>query len=666
MGLAEWKRGLFTHEDKFNVHKLFGFPVLLHFIMRIFSVPFRPMDDLGFKASPQTALLLIMHLCLSISSLVFRIPKVRIKEGSRIWPEFRLHSIVFACRSLSCMAVVWVEQRYSLQPMYWANVVIVLATMIGADVATNSVDPASRSNTIRGLETTAAYKFSFSFMQFVGTCGCLVGLRSFGSQFMILFIIQIYAFTLTLRRKNLVSHRQTIFLYAFQLTTGTTVAEIEIWKWGGIQAMCMFPALAGLAMLLRVGLGMNKYIVWSIMGVVAQFARKATPIVPEEDRFAWWPQWAWPLLAITALSVVFNLFRIRSARAAEAKAKKTDDDTVTAKEAVLTALDTVYTRLFTKEDKFNVHKTLGFTCLASFLFRFANIGVKDMRFSASYATLLMILVHLSLSISSMIFRIPLRRIAGGYRIWPEYRLHSIVFACRSLALMLLTWLELRYELEPMHWLNAVIVISTCFAADVSSASVGPPGSGGRSSTIRDLDAGPATHFFFSAMQFHATMQCMLGIRRFSVQFMYVWIIQFNAFLMTIRRKNLAPQGLLVTIYGLMLVFGLSVAWYEHNRLGMFWMVATLGNVAGLLRMSVGVPKYGLWLFMAGLCQVARSTITSRSPIAAIFPYTFAVSMVALLALAAHKINKKRSSEPKIKTESSKDAAVPKDAREMGS
>ena len=98
------------------------------------------------------------HLMLSLTSLIFRIPKVRIREGSRIWPEFRLHSIVFACRSLACLVIVFLEKRYDPhgEPRYWANVLVVFATLLGADLATASVDPSSRSNTIRGLETSAA------------------------------------------------------------------------------------------------------------------------------------------------------------------------------------------------------------------------------------------------------------------------------------------------------------------------------------------------------------------------------------------------------------------------------------------------------------------------------------------------------------------------------
>ena len=272
MGLDKWRRGLFTHEDKGNMHKVFGLPCLVHIMFRLASVPFRPFDDMGFRATPLTAVLLMWHLMLSLTSLIFRIPKVRIREGSRIWPEFRLHSIVFACRSLACLTILWLERRYDPhgEPRYWANVAVVFATLISADLATASVDPASRSNTIRGLDTTAAYKFAFSFMQFLGTCGCLVGLRAFGGQFAIVFIIQTYAFTLTLRRKNLVSHRATVFIYSYQLSIGGAIAQIEIWQAGQWQALFMFPALAAVAMLLRVGCGLNKYLVWAIVSVAVQ------------------------------------------------------------------------------------------------------------------------------------------------------------------------------------------------------------------------------------------------------------------------------------------------------------------------------------------------------------------------------------------------------------
>ena len=80
-----------------------------------------------------------------------------------------------------------------------------------------------------------------------------------------------------------------------------------------MQALCMFPALAATAMLLRIGAGLNKYLVWSVMGILVQFARRATPIVPAAERYAV-PQWLWPVAAATTLSASFALFVVRSAQ----------------------------------------------------------------------------------------------------------------------------------------------------------------------------------------------------------------------------------------------------------------------------------------------------------------------------------------------------------------
>ena len=157
-------------------------------------------------------------------------------------------------------------------------------------------------------------------MQFLGTTGCLVGLRSYAAQFAIVFIIQTYAFTLTLRRKNLVSHNATVFIYSYQLSLGGAVAQLEIWQWCGLQGLFMFPALAACAMLLRVGLGMSKYLVWGIMGVAVQYARKTSLIVPPEERYTGWPEWAWPVCSAVGLTVVYGLFWRRSRAKAMAAA----------------------------------------------------------------------------------------------------------------------------------------------------------------------------------------------------------------------------------------------------------------------------------------------------------------------------------------------------------
>ena len=62
---------------------------------------------MGFANSRphRTALVLTPHLALQLSGLRFTIPRRRVAEGSRIWPEYRWHALVFACRSLALMAL---------------------------------------------------------------------------------------------------------------------------------------------------------------------------------------------------------------------------------------------------------------------------------------------------------------------------------------------------------------------------------------------------------------------------------------------------------------------------------------------------------------------------------------------------------------------------------
>ena len=270
--------------------------------------------------------------------------------------------------------------------------------------------------------------------------------------------------------------------------------------------------------------------------------------------------------------------------------------------------------LFTREDKGHVHKMLGLFALLHFIGRFAQAGAADMGFGATDATLACIGAHAALSATSLIFRIPTKRIVEGSRIWPEYRLHSIVFAYRSIACMLLVWFERRLgAAQPLYAANGAIVVATLLAADFGSWWVGPAG---RSSTIQDLDAPPFMRFFFTVMQFHATAGCLLGVRRFSTQFAYVWIIQFTAFLMTLRRKNIAPHGPLVTTYGVMLTLGALVSLYDHATAGLFLAHNILAHSACMLRLGLRVPKYLLWTGLAVAVHVARPylALTDADPL----------------------------------------------------
>ena len=73
--VAGWRVKLFTSHDRQHMHKILGTGALLHFIGRFLFVG---VQDMGFKGDNFTAFSLGWHLCLSLSSFIFRLPAKRL------------------------------------------------------------------------------------------------------------------------------------------------------------------------------------------------------------------------------------------------------------------------------------------------------------------------------------------------------------------------------------------------------------------------------------------------------------------------------------------------------------------------------------------------------------------------------------------------------------
>jgi delta24-sterol reductase len=294
-------------------------------------------------------------------------------------------------------------------------------------------------------------------------------------------------------------------------------------------------------------------------------------------------------------------------------------------------------KLATREDRFSAHKMLGCFAVLHAIFRLSQVGPADMGFGPTPVTLICIVLHAALSMSSFLFRIPLQRRGGqlSYGMWTEYRLQSIIFTLRSLAMMSLIWVEGAFGLAPLQGVNAVILLASMAASDASSRSVGAKG---RSRTVRDLDASHATRLLFSVMQIQTSSALLLGQRRFSMHFIFVLVMQFNAFLMTLQRKKLVPFKAAVGIYGAMTVIGSATVFYETSvsQPGLFLVGNTLGNTAAALRIGLGAPKYPLWIVMAGLAHLARKTLPppmgTQAGTQIFWPVLAAMSNIAILAV----------------------------------
>ena len=268
--------------------------------------------------------------------------------------------------------------------------------------------------------------------------------------------------------------------------------------------------------------------------------------------------------------------------------------------------------MITKEDPNHIHKTLGILVLLSYIFRLYQCLIStesDMGFvTYPQYTIPTIALHLLLNSTSFIFKIPHKRISSGYRIWPEYRWHSFIFLCRNLACMLLFYMERTYYNHPpkeFHFMNILIILCTMAAADLSSYSLGPQHTSG---FARELDVPAIVKYFFSMAQLGATAMILHGQRRYTMHFIMIIIIQGNAFLMTIRRKNLASHAVLTSIYGIALAGAGMMAYLEYSRanVNVRRAVALIGFTATLLRTGprwipglsiIQNNKYLLWISM---------------------------------------------------------------------
>jgi hypothetical protein len=164
--------------------------------------------DMGFDLYPHwTIPTMLLHYSLNLSSFLFHIPKKRITHGGRIWPEFRVHNLIFNTRTQICMAWYLIERYYQWEPNYFVNYLILMFNFFLIDMSSRYwIDPQYASNPVRGLDMRPAFKFIFSVLQFNGTTNILFGLRRLTIPFLILFPIQMTAFSGTLQRKNLIRY----------------------------------------------------------------------------------------------------------------------------------------------------------------------------------------------------------------------------------------------------------------------------------------------------------------------------------------------------------------------------------------------------------------------------------------------------------------------------
>lgn len=257
-------------------------------------------------------------------------------------------------------------------------------------------------------------------------------------------------------------------------------------------------------------------------------------------------------------------------------------------------------RLATHEDPVLTHKVLGALVLGHIWYRMNLIfKLGDSGLATSAWTPIWMVIHALLHASSFQFKIPAKRNKHYNVIWPEFRLHSMIFAYRSVLAVLFAWMG------GLQVLRGPLVIGTMLAADAVTAKYG------QDTTMRmnPYPSGTSPKFikwhnlFYSASQFGATMAIMF--RGADSAFLALLPIQTAPFLMTLVKKGIFTQGEWHAIYTWALltnwVHALAGRSNDHNTISTLkYMTIFIG--ATVARLRYGVNKYKIWGTIWGLKQ----------------------------------------------------------------
>ena len=266
---------LITHEDKFHLHKIFGCVSLLNYFYLLFDffysgavaeMTLRTIDS-GFIG------LTWVHSVLSLSALQFLIPRTRTGIIPMIWQEFRAHSIVFAVRSFVLINLLYFIAKKCDGDVRAGAITgcvrlgVVLLAMKLADLSTDYLRENKKETTTATMpywsdcpaNVQSAIKYFYTHSQFMATYVCLFAEIPY--ILAVAFPIQFASFMMTLVRKNIISSFWYHVLYGGSLLAVYLINAAD---------MRLYPVIliGSLLIYLRVHLKMNKYVLWTIVGII--------------------------------------------------------------------------------------------------------------------------------------------------------------------------------------------------------------------------------------------------------------------------------------------------------------------------------------------------------------------------------------------------------------
>ena len=247
--------------------------------------------------------------------------------------------------------------------------------------------------------------------------------------------------------------------------------------------------------------------------------------------------------------------------------------------------------LFSDHDILNIHKILGFGCLAHYGYRIYNKFMYGTMFfdTSSIVTYVTPALHLSLSLSSFIFHVPVNRFKSKTIIWKELQLHNIVFTSRS-AFMMYHTLFFNSSDPYYYYTRLAIMLSHHYLADLISQKYQIDDK----TTTRDIPYDTDSQLIkWGIKKFYALSQLValfnLSItQNYDNGFLIMFPIQLSTFLMTLVRKNIISNNQWHMFYGvsLLIPYLANIKSYHTKNENVYLSFIFIG-----LRLGLNLNKY---------------------------------------------------------------------------
>jgi hypothetical protein len=228
---------LFTHHDKYHLHKVLGFGCLFNFFLRIYWL--LAYGSMYIYADARYSLLIpVAHLTLSLSSLIFQVPLTRLNSKIIIWKELQLHNMVFTSRSAIVMiySIVCIRNDITMSNKHYylyliGKFALIIAHHLLADYITAKYNTNDKTttrdinwenipdNVKRCLKQYYAICQILAINSLILTDNDKTGSGVMEAAFLVMFPIQLSTFLMTLVRKSIITNIYWHIFYSLSLVS---------------------------------------------------------------------------------------------------------------------------------------------------------------------------------------------------------------------------------------------------------------------------------------------------------------------------------------------------------------------------------------------------------------------------------------------------------------